>query len=137
MADSSIAGLLKLIAPQRRQTKQRVIVAAVHPGVVGQRRAHTASAVPAMAAAAGIVTKQLFALRNDVGLSVLVGIRQFALRRLLDQVDRRNLGVVDRCRSLGGPPPAEGAKGCNSAEYRQHAYKQKASSHCLSPFIVA
>src|SRR5256885_6475666 len=52
----------------------------LNPHGVGQRRTHAAAATTTVAAATGITLKKLSALRNDVGLSIFVGVHQLAFR---------------------------------------------------------
>src|ERR1700691_2939593 len=83
VAGARIAFLLQRIAAESDQPKQSVVIAAVHPGVVGHRRAHAAAARTAVAPAAAIASKQRLALRHDVRLSILVWVAGLSLRSWL------------------------------------------------------
>src|SRR6185437_7968547 len=108
---TGIALLLNVVAANDNQSKQRVVVTAVDPGVVGQRGTHTAAATTTVATTAGITLIELSALRDDVSLSVLVRIHQLAFRRVFYQLCGRDLGVVDRrCSGVLGRRPAEGGQ---------------------------
>src|SRR6185312_2504276 len=108
---TAIAPLLKVVAAKGDQSKQRVVVTAVDPGVVGQRWTHTAAATTTVATTAGITLIELSALRDDVSLSVLVRIHQLAFRRVFYYLCGRGLVVVDRrCLGVLGRRPAEGGQ---------------------------
>src|SRR6185437_8980100 len=93
-AVARIAGFLELVAAERDETEQRVVVAVVDPHVVDQRRAHAAAAAAAVAAVAAVREELLLAVGDDVGLGVVVRILDLALRRLLDEIGRRDFRVV-------------------------------------------
>ncbi len=83
--------------------EQRVVVGAVDPGVVGQRRAHATATATAMTAIAAGGEVGVMPLLGEGGISDLVGIRivQPALGRAVDQVGRRG-GVVRLAALAGG-----------------------------------
>src|SRR3984957_2993479 len=101
-AGARVAVFLQLVPPERDQAEQGIVIAAVNPGVVGDGRAHPSAARAAVTAAAAVTAEQGLTLRDDVGLRVLVGIFDLSLRRLLDEVERRNLRIVGGARGRSG-----------------------------------
>ena len=114
MLHAGVTRLLKGIRAERDQAEKSVVVALVNPGVVGQRRAHAATATAAMAAIAA--EGQVFLmplLGNGVDLAV-IRIVQAGLRGGLDEVERRR-GVASLAASTASgsasAPPAQPAPG--------------------------
>src|SRR6476646_739025 len=73
-----VALLLQPVAAERDQPKQRVVVLAVDPDLIGQRRAHAAAAATAVTAVAAGGHDFLVAFVGDLG-EVGIGAFQLAL----------------------------------------------------------
>jgi hypothetical protein len=72
----AVALLLEADAPKDNQSEKGVIVTSINPDVIGQRRTHTPAAATPVATTARISLIQLFTLRDDVNVRVLVRIRK-------------------------------------------------------------
>src|SRR5208283_1612679 len=83
-----VALTLQFGAAERDQPEQAVIVAAVHPDLVGHRRTQGPAAGGAVAAAAGVALKQRLSLSDDIRLSVPVRIGELPLGGALGQIHR-------------------------------------------------
>src|SRR5262245_3020716 len=123
MLHAGVTRLLKGIRAERDQAEKSVVVALVNPGVVGQRRAHAATAAAAMAAIAA--EGQVFLmplLGNGVDLAV-IRIVQAGLRGGLDEVERRR-GVASLAAST--------ASGSASARRRSRRRGRRCGTHGCS-----
>src|SRR5579863_6010527 len=102
MALARVALALQLIGPERYQPEQRVIIAAVHPGVVGQWGTHAATAVAAMTAVAASTKVGLAPGLDRRRVIVLVGVLELPLRGAVDAIDRGHPPGRSRRRGRSG-----------------------------------
>src|SRR5680860_749821 len=92
-ADPLVTLLLEIVAAKSDQPENCVVVGAIDPGVVGERRTHTAAAAAAVAAVAAkgqVFLAPYLGHRIDI---VVIGVVQATDRRLLYELERRGLVV--------------------------------------------
>src|ERR1700720_3503509 len=87
-ADARVALALQHVAPQRNEPEERVVVSAVHPRVVDQRRADAPAAIAAVAAVLAVTHVPLVSGLDDRRIVVGVRILELPLGRRLDAIRR-------------------------------------------------
>src|SRR5437016_9128821 len=86
LGDAAVALALQYVTAERNQPEERVVIPAIHPGVVDQRRANATASIAAVAAVAAVAHVQLVPGLHDRRVVVGVGILQLPLGRRLDAI---------------------------------------------------
>ena len=91
--DAGVALFLQCVGAKRDEAEQRVVAGAIDPSVVGQRRAHAASAAASMTAIATGREVSVMTLLGDGSNVGVVGILQLSLRGAGDEIERGRSGA--------------------------------------------
>src|ERR1700694_3416062 len=130
--DTGITLLLQINGAQGDQAEQRVVVPAVHPGVVGERRTHAAATAAAMATIAARGEVSMVSLFGDGGDVGIVGVLQLAFRRAGDEIARGRGGPEHGTAGAGALRLVCSARGRN----RVGAKRRRIGRRCWRSVVV-